>query len=712
MDTADVQRSAVYAVAAVSRTADVIEFARPSANYALEAVSFSRDSFNGLLTAYSTDAELLDQRTSPVTLANQQLWPGRLPDWVEDAWDQLKQALLAEDDDWIVWVDWYEERLKGNTPRQDIEIDIATIPEKIWRSDPGTVNAHIRELVKQHGISPPEIRPASRFSLELEALTQAELSTIGARVALRVLPLIEFHEHHFLLVLRAICSAWTAARYELPIGHRTHADSVYADLLHSPLDLASNIGDALFASAFAAGLPAAVPHVVKGIEALREATFHKNGKVAEAVFDLCLSQDLNDLRGADVASVAELPIWLGDAPPEPATRRWNSLKRDLLAPDNMLEVSNVLDLGNVLNVGKGWEVWVDWYEDRIAGTGRSKAHNFAYIQVPDELWPQGAESVNTWIRNRIYEADGLIPPTKTDDPRQPVLSDPAPIEGAPNPLGIVARPDGRIGAEAGPLATPVLPPAIAPEDHERSLVACRVWAEQLRAIAAAPTFQGRRDYTEILFEYVTWLPAAPGTGNILLADGEARILNDLFTAEEAILPTVFAARLKVLLQDHIALRAFYPELERHYVAIKTGRRTRPLKRDAVDAIKQIIHEHTPDVFDNSVGAAMDEVGKPAPHVEAPRPEDTPSPDGTQPKPPKDPVADIDPQKTWDFSFATAANRIWVFILKGKDLSEGVDGWRKTYEQMKPHIGDIIEWLKAFWPGDGGGGPPMPPTITI
>jgi hypothetical protein len=170
----------------------------------------------------------------------------------------------------------------------------------------------------------------------------------------------------------------------------------------------------------------------------------------------------------------------------------------------------------------------------------------------------------------------------------------------------------RIGAEAGSLAAAVLPPDITLDDHEHSLTDCRNRADQLRAIAAAPTFQGRRDYAEVLSTYLIWLPAIAGTDNILFADGEARILNEMFSAEEAILPAVFAARLKILLQDHIGLRIFYPELERHYVAIKTVRLTRPLKRDAEEAIKQIIHEHTPDVFETSVGTAMDEVGKPVP----------------------------------------------------------------------------------------------------
>jgi hypothetical protein len=48
-------------------------------------------------------------------------------------------------------------------------------------------------------------------------------------------------------------------------------------------------------------------------------------------------------------------------------------------------------------------------------------------------------------------------------------------------------------------------------------------------------------------------------------------------------------------------------------------------------------------------------------------------------------------------------------LNGKDLPEALDGWRTVYEQMKPHIGVILDWLRTF-PRGGEGGPPMPPTI--
>ena len=71
-------------------------------------------------------------------------------------------------------------------------------------------------------------------------------------------------------------------------------------------------------------------------------------------------------------------------------------------------------------------------------------------------------------------------------------------------------------------------------DHRSALAACRVRAVKLRREASSPKFQGRSDYAQILGDYIEWLPNELGTGNILLADGEARTLNKLFAADEPI----------------------------------------------------------------------------------------------------------------------------------------------------------------------------------
>ena len=86
------------------------------------------------------------------------------------------------------------------------------------------------------------------------------------------------------------------------------------------------------------------------------------------------------------------------------------------------------------------------------------------------------------------------------------------------------------------------------------------------AICGAGRFNLRPDYLESLERYQADLPLAPGQGNFMLADQEARFLRDLFAAEADFIPAPFASRLKGVLQQHIALRGFYRKsngLQRH-----------------------------------------------------------------------------------------------------------------------------------------------------
>jgi hypothetical protein len=55
----------------------------------------------------------------------------------------------------------------------------------------------------------------------------------------------------------------------------------------------------------------------------------------------------------------------------------------------------------------------------------------------------------------------------------------------------------------------------------------------------------------------------------------------------------------------------------------------------------------------------------------------------------------------------------LIFQKGKKAGEAIEGWQKTYDLLKPHIGKIIEYLRDFLPPDGGsGGPQLPPTIGV
>jgi len=45
----------------------------------------------------------LRERFSSVTIATSQLWRNRPPDWVLESWEELKQALIAENEGWMYW---------------------------------------------------------------------------------------------------------------------------------------------------------------------------------------------------------------------------------------------------------------------------------------------------------------------------------------------------------------------------------------------------------------------------------------------------------------------------------------------------------------------------------------------------------------------------------------------------------------------------------
>jgi hypothetical protein len=146
-------RAAAYASAAATGGEGVSSRASTSVGYALDAAgSEGRDALDAALKAMTTDAQLLDQGFSPVTLANSKLWPGQIPDWVSSSWSELRFTLLDADEDWHVWTSWYEERLAGVATNQDTEVARLRIDDRIWEQQPRVVNAHIKELIEERGI--------------------------------------------------------------------------------------------------------------------------------------------------------------------------------------------------------------------------------------------------------------------------------------------------------------------------------------------------------------------------------------------------------------------------------------------------------------------------------------------------------------------------------------------------------------------------------
>jgi hypothetical protein len=121
-----------------------------------------------------------------VVLADRPLWSVDQPDWVADSWAKLR-ANLPEGEDWQIWIDWYEERLRGGSRGEAYEFVFASVPQEEWEKGPAVANAWI----KRH-LPAEELQAISgAFSLEAWLITQTRetATAIAVRAAARVAPL-------------------------------------------------------------------------------------------------------------------------------------------------------------------------------------------------------------------------------------------------------------------------------------------------------------------------------------------------------------------------------------------------------------------------------------------------------------------------------------------------------------------------------------------
>ena len=284
---------------------------------------------------------------------------------------------------------------------------------------------------------------------------------------------------------------------------------------------------------------------------------------------------------------------------------------------------------------------------------------------------------------------------------QTQLSTPAPVKRFATTLSDVPAPfaygwseTARLRIISGPQNTPSFPFTGSEKDHSTWLESCRRLADRLLSDVTSRKSNIRSDYGEALRRYYTDLPERAGEGNFVLADSEARILRSLFEAEASILPAPFASRLKVLLEQHIALRPFYPEVERLYRAVREGRLEEPLPQDAVEAIAATVREHTPDVFEPEISSGLSEVSREHLSVAA-VPEDA---GATVIVPPPDPIGPMEATKSRAFLTASSVNALYKAFLQGKDLPKAVSSWNEIAHKLGASAEPIIRWLRDYLSG--------------
>jgi len=251
-----------------------------------------------------------------------------------------------------------------------------------------------------------------------------------------------------------------------------------------------------------------------------------------------------------------------------------------------------------------WQVWTDWYDDRLAGRVRDETRELAYVRIEEALRNQGPAIVNAEIRKRIEE---LEPPqdrvqlhasSSSGGSGRASMSvaermPPAPIENVPSAVSFGWSSKGSITVVAGAQNWPVFPFKGSERDHTNRLDACRVLATGTARSLRSGRWNARPEYGETLDDYVAYLPKQPEEDNFLLADAKARIIRAMFAAEQNFLPAPFAAELKVLFEQHIGLRAYYPATADFYESVRTGHLEVPLPMDAVEGFIQGVRDNTP-----------------------------------------------------------------------------------------------------------------------
>jgi hypothetical protein len=278
--------------------------------------------------------------------------------------------------------------------------------------------------------------------------------------------------------------------------------------------------------------------------------------------------------------------------------------------------------------------------------------------------------------------------------RSPDIPAVQPIGNAPSPFTFAWTDAARLTIVAGPQNVPVFPFSWSERDQVEWLEACRKQLERLLKDLRDGRFNVRSDYRDALERYDEDLPTRVAEGNFMLADSEARTIRNLFQADAESLPTPFSSRLRVFLECHIALRNFYPETGRFYIAVRKGRLDQSLPQDAVEGFTSTVREHTPDIFAGEISSGLRavEAQPPAIAIEpvAPR-----SIEHGVIVPPPDPLGELKPEHSRSFLTASSVNSLYRAFLKGKDLSNAVAGWSELAHKLAENAGPIIDWLRTF-----------------
>ena len=252
-----------------------------------------------------------------------------------------------------------------------------------------------------------DIKNHNELEAWLQRRQQREVSVaFAARAALRVLPILwqargrgfkgDFLAGIVLPVFRATGVAWVTARYpdqEMPLLLANAAGAASIAAVSAP-SAASVVIAATSAATTAASatLTNAAAAAVRGADAAARAAHAAYGtgpsfglNLHRAATPLWTAVSIDATRvdeGATASVIADSPLW-PERQPDRLPFLWQELKAALLAAK------------------QDWDVWTDWYDDRL--DGRARERDLAYVRIEEALWAQGPAIVNAEIKKLIEE---------------------------------------------------------------------------------------------------------------------------------------------------------------------------------------------------------------------------------------------------------------------------------------------------------------------
>lgn len=114
--------------------------------------------------AADSDIRFLNDGEDFRALAKLPLWPGGVPAWAQSAWHELKLHLIGVDQDWDVWIDWYERSVKGAPLGLPLERVWLELTNEDWKRGPAFANGKLKEIIgRSRGEPESTLVPGEQF---------------------------------------------------------------------------------------------------------------------------------------------------------------------------------------------------------------------------------------------------------------------------------------------------------------------------------------------------------------------------------------------------------------------------------------------------------------------------------------------------------------------------------------------------------------------